>query len=90
MSSRTLVAALLLNTVTGSVLGAQSRSNKFVDFTLGSNFLVSSAPINGQYYRSGQGFGSCHSATNQTRIGRSSRRSTLERSPCWVATTRVS
>ena len=55
MRLRTLVAVLLLNAGTGTVLSAQSRSNAFVDLTVGSNFLVSSVPISGQYYESGHG-----------------------------------
>lgn len=55
MRLRTLVAVLLLNAGTGTVLSAQSRSSAFVDLTVGSNFLVSSVPISGQYYESGHG-----------------------------------
>lgn len=50
------VALLVLNVGTGSVLGAQSRSNAFTDLTVGSNFQVSNFPINGEYYEAGQGF----------------------------------
>lgn len=56
MGMRTLIAILLLNAGTGTLLGAQSRSNAFVDFTIGSNVLVGNAPANGEVYEGGDGF----------------------------------
>ena len=57
MRLRTLAVLLLVNTGAGTALGAQSRANAYVDFTLGTNALITRIPINGQYYEGGHGFG---------------------------------
>ena len=56
MGIRTLIAILLLNSGTAMMLGAQSRADAYTDLTVGSNFLISEPPINGEYYEKGQGF----------------------------------
>ncbi|MGH9200919.1 MAG: hypothetical protein ACRD2A_06760 [Vicinamibacterales bacterium] len=53
---RTLVSFFLLNAGAGTMLSAQTRSNAFTDFTIGTNFLIGNAPINGEYYEGGHGF----------------------------------
>ena len=50
MRLRALVALLLLNAGTGTVVGAQSRSNAYMDVSIGANALLGSPPYNGEYY----------------------------------------
>ena len=57
MNVRILVAFIMLNVGANVPVAAQSRSHAFVEFTIGSNFLVGNTPVNGEQYEAGHGFG---------------------------------